>query len=41
MDLKNMNVAALSDDQVDAVKKYEQDFKAKYGSDVILIAFRK
>jgi len=39
MGLNNVSVANLSTDQVQALKKYEQEFSSKYGSNVIFIAF--
>ncbi|WP_333593731.1 hypothetical protein [Anaerospora hongkongensis] len=39
MGLINVSVANLSTDQVQALKKYEQEFASKYGSNVIFIAF--
>lgn len=39
MGLSDMTVSPLSAEQVTAIKKYEQEFKTKYGRDVILIAF--
>ncbi len=34
----NINVATLDENQVQVIQKYEQEFKAKYGNNVILIA---
>ncbi len=39
MTLNNVNVATLDETQVQVIQKYEQEFKAKYGNNVILIAF--
>ena len=39
MGIKDVNVASLSDDQVQLIQKYEQEFKSKFGNNVVLIAF--
>lgn len=39
MGLKDVNVATLNNEQVQAIKKYEQEFTSKYGNSVIFIAF--
>jgi len=39
MGLKDVNVATLNNEQVQAIKKYEQEFTSKYGNNVIFIAF--
>lgn len=39
MGLTDVNVASLDEMQVEAIQKFEQEFKAKYGNKVILIAF--
>jgi len=38
MGLKDVSVANLSTDQIQALKKYEQEFTSKFGNNVIFIA---
>lgn len=41
MDFKDIGYAQLSAEQLDSLKKYEDDFTAKYGNQIFLLAYNK
>jgi len=41
MHANNVNFATLSTDELDTIKKFEQEFAAKYGNNILLLAFNK
>lgn len=40
MAMQDMLVANLSNEQIALIKKYEQDYSAKFGDNVLLIALK-
>ena len=39
--MNNIQVASLTDDQIDAINKYESDFIQKFGNKIVLVALNK